>query len=278
MRVVATLTTRNNYHEGLSKTLDSLIPQFDTVYLGLPYKNLKGETYEDFSYPGVTVVRIKEDIGPASKLLAALKMEKRDKNTLIVSVDDDHSYNYNLRKTFEKEREKDINNKVDRVFTKAGMYIKYWNFGTLGVNGADINNDYTFDFRDKKLLTTLAGVCGVAYPANIFKKTEDYIDFIKKFKKDEKLFRNDDVLISAYINKLGYKIYKINDKENFGILNKDEKEEKISPSVEEIYNQCYKLKKYFNKDFKYYTITYLELILLMLSILIMVYRKKYLTI
>lgn len=275
MRVVATLTTRNNYHSGLRETLNSLTCQFDEVYLGLPYKNLKGEEYKDFSHPKITVVRLKEDIGPASKLLAALIKEKRDKNTLIISVDDDHIYNKNLRKLFEEERKKDLKNNIDRVFTQAGMYIKYWNFGTYGINGADINNDYTFDYKDKKLLTTLAGVCGVAYPANIFKETEDYVNFIKQFKNDEKLFKNDDILISAYISNLGYKIYKIKSKEKYGILNKEKNEEIISPSTYEIYKHSYKLKDYFNKDFKFYSLTIIDLIFFIFFIICcFIYNKK----
>ena len=127
MRVVATLTTRNNYHKGLRKTLDSLTSQFDEVYLGLPYKNLKGEEYKDFSHPKVTVVRLEEDIGSASKLLGGLLKEERDPNTLIVSVDDDHNYNQSLRKMFE-ERKEDIKKGLTRVFSQAGFIL---NIGIL---------------------------------------------------------------------------------------------------------------------------------------------------
>lgn len=268
MRVVATLTTRPDYHSGLGKTLDSLTSQFDEVYLGLPYKSLKGIEYPEFSHPKVTIVRLEEDIGPASKLLAGLIKEKRDKDTLIVSVDDDHTYNQNLRNLFQKEREEDIKNNIDRVLTQAGVYIKYWNFGTYGLNGVGHNRDYTFDYKSNPELTTIAGVCGVAYPANIFKETSDYINFIKKYKNDKTLFRNDDVLISAYISKLGIKKVRLKKTiEDFGVENNDKNKEIISPSLDEIYNSCYKLKDNFKKDnFKIYSLVIIDLIFLIVFI------------
>ena len=58
MRIVATLTTRPNYHKGLKDCLNSLTNQFDSVYLGLPYKSLKGIEYQDFSHPKVIIIMI----------------------------------------------------------------------------------------------------------------------------------------------------------------------------------------------------------------------------
>ena len=274
MRVVATLTTRNNYHSGLRKTLDSLTSQFDEVYLGLPYKNLKGEEYKDFSHPRVTVVRLEEDIGPASKLLGGLIKEKRDPNTLIVSVDDDHTYNQNLRQMFEEERKEDIKNKSTRVFSQAGVYIKYWNFGTYGLNGVGHNRDYTFDNNKNPELTTIAGVCGVAYPANIFEETEDYINFIKKYKDDKILFRNDDILISAYLSKINVKKFRTKKvMKDFGVENKEENEEKISPDLEEIFESCKKLKDNFlvNNKFKIFSPVIMDLIFIGLLVIILIF-------
>ena len=206
MRVVATLTTRPVYHRCLKENLDSLLNQFDDVYLGLPKISSKGIEYPEFSYKNVKVVHLEEDLGPSCKLLGALLSEERDKNTLIVSVDDDYKYNENLRIFFEREREKDLKKGSDRVIAQAGIYIKYWNFGFLGLNGGwHDNRNYFFDPNEYQQLTTIAGYAGVAYPANIFPDTNNYIDFIKKYNKDKILFRNDDVLISAYISNLGIK-------------------------------------------------------------------------
>ncbi len=271
MKVVATLTTRNKYHKNLRETLDSLVSQFDAVYLGLPYKNIKGEDYPDFKHPGVEIVKIDEDIGSATKLLGALIKEERDPNTLIVSVDDDHTYNPNLRKIFEEEREKDIKKGLTRVLTQAGVYIKYWNYGIYGLNGVGHDRDYTFDYNSNPELTTIAGVCGVAYPANIFPETDDYINFIKKYYDDKILFRNDDVLISAYISKLGIKKVRLSKTlKDFGVENKEEGNEKISPNLEELFSACKKLENLFREGnkFKYFSLTFLDLIFLFLFVIL----------
>jgi len=264
MRVVATLTTRNNYHKGLKDNLDSLTKQFDEVYLGLPYKNLKGEEYKDFSHPNVTIVRLEEDIGPASKLLGGLIKEKRDLNTLIVSVDDDYIYRDDLRQIFENKRLKDIENNRDRVMTFSGVYMKYWNFGTFGINGGWHDKNYFFDWNENKEITTIAGYCGCSYPANIFNDTQEYINFIKKYKNDKILFRNDDILISAYLSNLGIEKIRINAPNNsIGEYKKEENEERISPDKQEIYENIYKLQDYFIKNNpKKYTLVGLDIIIL----------------
>ena len=278
MRVVATLTTRPNYHSGLKETLDSLTSQFDAVYLGLPYKSLKGIKYPEFSHPKVTVVRLEEDIGSSSKLLASLIKEKRVKDTLIVSVDDDYKYDQDLRKLFEKKREENIKKNKDYVITLAGFYVKYWNFGLLGVNGNrnDWKNNFLFDFNKEKKVTTIAGYAGVAYPANIFKETEDYINFIKSFKDDKILFKNDDILISAYISKLGIQkiIIPFNDTDT-GKFNKDTNET-IEPNAHEIYESIYKVKDYLqlNNPTKL-TLVGLDLILILISFILIIFFLYY---
>jgi len=277
MRVVATLTTRANYHKGLRETLDSLVNQFDKVYLGLPYVSRKGEKYEDFYHPGVTIVRLEEDIGSSSKLLAGLIMEKRSKDTLIVSVDDDHTYNKNLRSHFEKERERDLKSGLTRVFTQSGIYVKYWNLGKFGTNGVGHNWDQTRDLSKNPELSTIAGVCGVAYPSDIFPETEDYINFIKQYLNDNILFRNDDVLISAYLAKLGVKRVKTRKTmENFGVENKPKGNEIISPNRAEIMEACKKLKKFFIKDkYKFYTLCDLEMYLIIILLILFIIIRRY---
>ena len=273
MRVVATLTTRPNYHSGLKETLNSLTSQFDEVYLGLPYYSIKKEKYKDFSHPKVTVVRLEEDIGPSSKILGALMKEERSKNTLIVSVDDDYNYNPNLRNFFEEERKKDIKSGLTRVLSQSGVYIKYWNFNILGMNGGWHDKNYFFDLYSYKDLTTIAGYAGVAYPSEIFPETQNFIDFITKFKNDSILYRNDDVLISAYISKLNIKKVRVaNTIKEIGKNNKDI-EEFICPSPNEIFNCCYKLKEYLQKNnsFKYYSLTGLDAIIFIIFIIFIFY-------
>lgn len=265
MRVVATLTTRPDYHKGLKETLESLTSQFDDVYLGLPEISRDSKKYPPFSHPKVKVVKLAEDIGPASKILAGIIMEKNNKDTLIVSVDDDHCYNQNLRTMFEKERLEDIRNNKCRVFTQAGAYIKYWNFNTLGINGITHDNNLSFDSSKNPKLTTIAGVCGVAYPNEIFLKNgiQHYIDFINNISNDRILFRNDDVTISAYLSYINFdKVAVQKTMIDYGKPNKDESLEKISPDREELFEACRKMKKYLSKnnDFKIFSLTYIDVI------------------
>lgn len=284
MRVVATLTTRPNYHKCLKKNLDSLTKQFDEVYLGLPETSSKGVKYPDFSHDNVTIVKLDKDIGPCCKLLGALIKEERSKDTLIVSVDDDFIYPENLRNIFENHRKKDIKNNLNRVLTFSGTYIKYWNFGCLtnylclGLNGGWHDKDYFFDYKKEKKITTIAGGSGCAYPASIFGKTEEFINFCENsFLKHEKLFFNDDIVISAYLANNNIDRIRLNYQHlNFNHSNEDINE-KLSPSPSEIFNCSKSLKKYFlkNNPSKYYSPVLLDIIVavIMFFILILILYK-----
>lgn len=282
MRVVATLTTRPEIKDFFKDNLESLTSQFDEVYLGIPYESHKGIKYPDISYEGVTIVRLEKDIGPCSKLLGALIKEKRDPNTLIVSVDDDYIYNKKLRSVFEKKRENDIKNNKDRVFTFSGLYMKYWNYGTYGLNGGWHNKNYFFDFNNEKKLTTIAGYCGCAYPANIFKETEHFINFAEEcFKKNDKLFYNDDVVISAYLSRLNIERIRISMINNDIGRNNKMTSDELAPSEKELYETIYSLKEDFqNNNPKKYTVVLLDIIIFLsimfiLLVSYLIYYFKY---
>jgi hypothetical protein len=269
MRVVATLTTRAKIHDCLKENLDSLTCQFDEVYLGLPYESHKGEKYPEFEHPKVTIVKLDEDIGPCCKLLGALIKEKRDPNTLIVSVDDDYIYRKDLRSIFEKKRQEDIDKGVNRVMSFSGVYMKYWNFGMYGLNGGWHDNDLFIDWNKEKKLTTIAGYCGCAYPANIFKDVNDYIDFSKKaFEKHDRNFYNDDVVISAYLSFLEVEKVRIEAPENILKGNNNNIGEKLSPEIKELYSTIYSLRDYLEKNNpKKYTLVIIDLIFIIVIIL-----------
>ena len=280
MRVVATLTTRPKYHDHLKENLDSLTCQFDEVYLGLPYESHKGEKYLEFNHPKVTVVRLEKDIGPCCKLLGALIKEERNPNTLIVSIDDDYIYRKDLRNIFEKKRQEDIDKGLDRVMSFSGLYMKYWNFGNYGFNGGWHDRDYFYDWNQEKELTTICGYCGCAYPSNIFKDVNDYINFSNKaFGKNNRNFYNDDVVISAYLSFLEVKKVRIEAPDNYiGKVNNDNIGEELSPNQMELYNTIYSLRDYFQKNNpKKYTIVIMDLIftiVIILSLFIIYYFYK----
>jgi len=97
-RMVASLTTvpeRIQYvHEILKTLLNQKMP-FSRIYLHIPYQNLKGRHYmvpnhlTDFAKAnGIVINRLKEDLGPITKLIPVLRLES-DPETIIVTFDDD---------------------------------------------------------------------------------------------------------------------------------------------------------------------------------------------
>ena len=98
VRMVASLTTvpeRIQYvHEVLKTLLNQKMP-FSRIYLHIPYQNLKGRHYmvpnhlTDFAKAnGIVINRVKEDLGPITKLIPVLRLES-DPETIIVTFDDD---------------------------------------------------------------------------------------------------------------------------------------------------------------------------------------------
>lgn len=98
VRMVASLTTvpeRIQYlHEILKTLLLQKIP-FSRIYLHIPYQSLKRKYYMIPNYltnfakdNGIIINRIKEDLGPISKLIPVLSLEN-DPETIIVTFDDD---------------------------------------------------------------------------------------------------------------------------------------------------------------------------------------------
>lgn len=255
MRVVATLTTRPAYHINFLRCLDSLLCQFDAVYLGLPRFSSKGIKYKKFSYKNVKVVELDEDIGPATKLLAGFKHEQ-GRDTLIVSVDDDNEYAPFLRSSLEAQREKDIQSGQTRVIANAGHYIKYWNVGTLGFNGGGITHpDMFFDLRHIKYLTKISGFGGVAYPNILIPDIYNLENFIKQLCKTHPcLFSHDDISISAYLCHNNIKIILNPDRRKSvrSFLFKGAGAEEICEDFISILSNCHKIRQYFKKNpFKY---------------------------
>lgn len=196
-RVVCSLTTRPEQPYYFDKVLDNLVEQFDAVYLTLPYTSHKGIKYPDISHPGVTITRVKEDLGPITKFFGALEAEK-DPNTLIVVVDDDIIYKPNFRRQFMREHLKYPN----CVLTGAGIVYKYsgtipWYFSMTGKH----NNMTPIipSFLNSNHTTTIAGTAGIAFERKLVDSVE-LENFFKKWGKNKDCFYNDDMIISAYFS------------------------------------------------------------------------------
>lgn len=287
MRVVATLTTRPEYKKNFRRCLDSIVCQFDEVYLGLPKISRKGVEYKNFEHPGVTIVTLEEDIGPASKILAGfIKEKEKEKDSLIVSVDDDNLYNKNLRISLEKQRLADIKNNKNRVITNAGHYIKYWNVGLFGLNGGGLScPDRFYDINREVKLTKISGFGGVAFPSKVIPDIKDFIIFTKKTHiLNSELITRDDITTSAYFSNKKIDIVLNPDRKNFidhffEPESEDINKERIIEDNKTIMKYSNQLKKYFknnpNKTFTSFVL--LDLIFIVTVMFLFIYiRYKHL--
>jgi len=285
MRVVATLTTRPEYKKNFRRCLDSLVCQFDDVYLGLPKISRKGVEYKKFEHPGVTIVTLEEDIGPASKILAGFIKEKEN-DSLIVSVDDDNLYNKNLRVSLEKQRLKDIKECKNRVITNAGHYIKYWSAGFYGLNGGGLScPDRFYDMNKEVKLTKISGFGGVAFPSKIIDDIKEFIIFTKKIHTiNKELISRDDITTSAYLSNKKIDILLNPDRQKlidefFVPEIEDTIKERIIEDHKTIMKYSNQLKEYFKNNPKknFTSFVLLDLFIIAIIIVLFIYiRYKYL--
>lgn len=96
-RVVISLTTLPRRIYYIAPTIASLLNQSvraAEIVLNIPYEDRKGRRYAIPKWlknlKSIKIERIKQDLGPATKLLPSL--EREDENTIIIAVDDDIIY------------------------------------------------------------------------------------------------------------------------------------------------------------------------------------------
>ena len=170
------LTTIPPRFNTLKKTLDSIYNQQiqpKKIFLNIP-KKLKIFENENFdfnnlikNYDNLELNKC-EDFGPGTKLLGSL--QQISKYDYVILVDDDHEYNNQMLKIFCEQAKKDLN--------------KSYSF-------------CVYDILD----------CKVGQGADGFLINTKYIngifEFYEKYVKDNpKLFLNDDLWISVYLNKI----------------------------------------------------------------------------
>ena len=240
LRVVATLTTRAPpYHAGLLENLQSLAAGFDDVLLGLPKRSRDGTPYTTVEGlpSGVRTVWLDEDLGPATKILAAVR--EAHGADLVVTVDDDMLYNSSeMRATFERYYGRDAREGVRRVYAFAGAYIGRFRPDVptlLSVDGGWDDWRWTLDGRELKSLTTIAGYAGVAYPASVLLEydPEEYIRACLSKDVNGELLKNDDIVLSAYLASHAIERCML-PRIRVGRHNKPETEPRLSPSIWEI--------------------------------------------
>ena len=123
-KVIISLTTIPSRINYIEYTLKSLLRQkykVDEIVLWIPYKTLKGKTYEIpdnlSSLKHITIKRCELDYGPGTKLLHSLRVEEPD--TKIIVVDDDVIYKSNLVDKLVHAS----NAMPDAAFTTVGLYM-----------------------------------------------------------------------------------------------------------------------------------------------------------
>lgn len=209
IRVVATFTTLPDRYHILRDSLTSMKNQdypLDAIYLGLPKKarrlNKEYPPLPDDIAKMCTVVPVDIDYGPLTKIYGGLVSET-DPNTLIISCDDDTIHEPNLvRKLVEHHLEH-----PDSAICGTGALIgrglpfisiisslaefRKWN-GLIGFNVG----------KEGRNVDLIFGVAGVLYKRGFFPSNEELEENLLKYSLlDDRIFHNDDVLVSGYLSK-----------------------------------------------------------------------------
>lgn len=211
VRVVATFTTLPDRYHVLKLALEALHQQdhpLDAIYLGVPKKARRLNK----EYPPVpeeirklcTVVPVDVDYGPITKVYAGLVSEP-DPNTLIISCDDDTIHEPSLVRKLVSHHLKHPDSAITGTGALIGRGLPFisiisslapfrkWN----GLTGFDTGTD-------GRNVDLIFGVAGVLYRRGFFPPAEDLYEHLFKYSlMDDRIFMNDDVLISGYLSKQG---------------------------------------------------------------------------
>jgi hypothetical protein len=177
LKFCVSLTTIPSRLKFIHKTLNSIRNQNklpDKIFLNIPYKyqrfkkeKIETEFLKKIKFIDLEIIRC-DDYGPGTKLLGAIKYIKEF--DYVILIDDDHVYKKEMLE----------------IFYKQSML--------------NIENSYSFCVQNIK-------DCKVGQGADGFMINKKYLDkiliFYKKYvKNNNKLFYNDDLWISIYLNKI----------------------------------------------------------------------------
>ena len=221
------LTTIPSRLKFIYKTLDSIKKQSkvpDKIFLNIPYKykRFKNEKIENIFLKKIKIKNLEiircQDYGPGTKLLGALQFIK--KFNYVILIDDDHIY-------------------------KKDMLEIFYNQATL-----NIKNSYSFCVQNIKDCLVGQGADGFMINTKYLNKI---LNFYKKHvKNNNKLFYNDDLWISIYLNKiLNIKIKNLNIFLKKSLFNRSPsiyKKHTTTNALIEIYNKNRKLARKLRYD------------------------------
>lgn len=190
--IIVSLTTTPHRIKQLEVTMQCLAHQNikpRQIYVSVPHifkrDNLTYEIPEWLdNYPNVTILRT-EDYGPATKILGALKNAPITDNTIIIAVDDDTCYPYNL---------------IARLAVRA----KINPHDAIGVSGAILDFENNVEggivkvmHQDTASVPILEGFGGVAYRRTFFE--ENIYDISSE---PDYCITSDDLYLSFHLERL----------------------------------------------------------------------------
>jgi hypothetical protein len=212
-RIVVTCTTLPNRYPSLLRTLKAMHDQdchIDQIYVTLPYKAKRlNQIYPplpDDIKNLATIIKIKKDYGPLTKMVGALYHEQ-DKNTIIVSVDDDCLYPLNLVSSLVQLSLQHDDVAICGTGALIGRGLTMASFhGTL--KGFEMFNVLSgFRITDEgRAIDVIHGFAGVLYRRGFFPKKEKLNHLLKLPFIDDYVFCHDDLILSGYLRQQGIKL------------------------------------------------------------------------
>jgi hypothetical protein len=212
-RIVVTCTTLPDRYPSLIKTLQMMKDQdchIDLIYLTIPYKARRlNKVYPELPtdiYNFCKIIRIKKDYGPLCKMYGALYNE-HDKETIIISIDDDCIYPKDLISHMIKLSIKHpqvaicgTGALIGRGLTMASIYNNLSPMNKLNIlSGFRISNE-------GRCVDVIHGFAGVLYRRGFFPKKEKLNNLFKLPFINDNVFCHDDLILSGYLRKRGIKL------------------------------------------------------------------------
>ena len=196
MKFIVSFTTSPERISKIKPMIDSILSQTkkpDLFILNIPEvfpRTNKKYNIPDFIRKSVIINVIKQDYGPATKIVPTINYLKENNyalsDTYIIYLDDDIQYRPDMIASYNFIL---MLNKVDRVICAGGFHFVYHE-NKINLCGQRNHND---------IVSVAEGYASVCVPLSIF--ANDFIDYIEKYTFDENFKHcklSDDVILSNY--------------------------------------------------------------------------------
>lgn len=195
-KVYLSITTSPSRISEVIHTLNTLdLENVEKVFLTLPQRfSRTQETYdipkELLNFPKLEILRVDEDLGPATKLIPAYEKLQQDKaNGILITIDDDVAYAYSL-----------VNEMIYAAAhnpnaVHSGSSVPYANYGVTHKNAKRKETIKLPDGSRIKENDIVKGVSAIAYPLNLPKAFSEEVRSYARM--SPAAFHSDDLTISA---------------------------------------------------------------------------------